>query len=79
MIAAVDIGGTKIAVGMVNECGRVLAKEELPTDPEGGYAQALDRIAAMLRAVSARATNKSPESELARLDRCIRSPENSGR
>jgi len=36
MIAGVDIGGTKIAVGMVNDGGRVLAKQELPTDPEGG-------------------------------------------
>ena len=55
MIAGVDIGGTKIAVGMVNEYGRVLAKQELPTDPEGGYAQFLDRIVTMLGKVSAHA------------------------
>lgn len=58
MIAGVDIGGTKIAVGMVNDYGRVLAKQELPTDPEGGYAQALDRIVTMLREVSAQAHEK---------------------
>jgi len=55
MIAGVDIGGTKIAVGMVNADGRVLAKQELPTDPEGGYAKALDRTVTMLREVSAQA------------------------
>ncbi len=47
-IGAVDIGGTKIAVGMVNENGQVLSKMESPTDPER-YADGLDRIAAMLR------------------------------
>jgi glucokinase len=47
-IGAVDIGGTKIAVGMVDENGRVLSKAESPTDPER-YADGLDRIAAMLR------------------------------
>ena len=59
MIAGVDIGGTKIAVGMVNEYGRVLAKQELPTDPEGGYAQALDRVVTMLREVSAQASREN--------------------
>jgi len=47
-IGAVDIGGTKIAVGMVDENGRVLSKMESPTDPDR-YAAGLDRIAAMLR------------------------------
>lgn len=47
-IGAVDIGGTKIAVGMVDESGRVLSKTEAPTDPER-YADGLDRIGAMLR------------------------------
>jgi len=47
-IGAVDIGGTKIAVGMVDENGRVLSKMEAPTDPER-YADGLDRIASMLR------------------------------
>jgi len=32
MIGAVDIGGTKIAVGVVDDCGRVLARAETPTD-----------------------------------------------
>jgi glucokinase len=48
MIGAVDIGGTKIAVGMIDETGRVLSRRECPTDAEAGYAKALDRIAAML-------------------------------
>jgi glucokinase len=47
-IGAVDIGGTKIAVGMVDERGRVLSKMESPTDPER-YADGLDRISGMLR------------------------------
>ena len=49
MIGAVDIGGTKIAVGIVDDEGRLLAKADCPTDPEGGYSQALERISRMLR------------------------------
>lgn len=55
MIAAVDIGGTKIAVGMVDSDGRVLSRLESPTAPDKGYANALDRIVNMLRAASSSA------------------------
>ena len=37
MIGAVDIGGTKIAVGMVDDDGRVLSCLECPTDADRGY------------------------------------------
>lgn len=49
MIGAVDIGGTKIAVGMVDENGRVVAKRESPTDGDRGYTHGLARMASMLR------------------------------
>jgi|SRR5579864_1125176 len=52
MIAAVDIGGTKIGVGMVDPNGRVLWQVQSPTSPEKGYATALDRIVHMLRDAS---------------------------
>ena len=31
MVGAVDIGGTKIAVGLVDELGQIAAKHEFPT------------------------------------------------
>ncbi len=49
MIGAVDIGGTKIAVGMVDDTGRVLSKLESPTDAYRGYSNGLERIIGMLR------------------------------
>jgi glucokinase len=49
VIGAVDIGGTKIAVGMVDEGGRVLSKLESPTNAEAGYSNGLARMDAMLR------------------------------
>ena len=52
MIGAVDIGGTKIAVGIVDENGKVLAQTESPTDAAGGYAKGIRRIAEMLREAS---------------------------
>jgi glucokinase len=55
MIGAVDIGGTKIAAGMVDENGTILCRVEAPTEPELGFEQALSRIAAMLREASRRA------------------------
>lgn len=55
MIGAVDIGGTKIAVGMVDDRGRVLARVETPTAPERGVADGLARIAAMLAQTAAQA------------------------
>ena len=48
MIGAVDIGGTKIAVGMVDDHGRVLAKTQTPTDPEHYFAS-VEEVARMLR------------------------------
>src|SRR5258708_25038353 len=48
MIGAVDIGGTKIAVGMVTESGQVLARKESPTDA-ASYANGLATIVGLLR------------------------------
>lgn len=52
-IGAVDIGGTKIAVAAVSEDGRVLTRRTSLTVPERGFADAIARIAEMLREVSA--------------------------
>ena len=54
MIAGVDIGGTKIAVGIISDDGRILARGETPTCAELGYAKALDRTANLLREVAQR-------------------------
>lgn len=51
MIGAVDIGGTKIAVGMVDDEGKVLSRVQAPTDPER-YATSIQLIADMLRETS---------------------------
>jgi glucokinase len=48
-VGAVDIGGTKIAVGIVDESGRLLCKFESPTEGAGAYASARQRISSMLR------------------------------
>src|SRR2546421_11260628 len=52
MIGAVDIGGTKIAVGIVDGEGKVLARMQAPTDPNR-YADAIELIARMLRETAA--------------------------
>jgi len=50
LIGAVDIGGTKIAVGMIDSDGKVLARLECPTDADLGYRHALGRTMEMLQA-----------------------------
>lgn len=49
MIGAIDIGGTKIAVGMVDDAGRVLSRLESPTDAHRGYSHGIERMIGMLR------------------------------
>jgi glucokinase len=50
MIGAVDIGGTKIAAGIVDANGHVLSRSQVPTNAEAGYRKAIDSVAHMLRA-----------------------------
>lgn len=54
MIGAVDIGGTKIAVGVVNDNGKVLSRMDAPTDPNR-YSDSIELIAHMLRKTVQRA------------------------
>jgi glucokinase len=57
MIGAVDIGGTKIAVGMVDDTGKVLSRMESPTDPNR-YSDGIELIAHMLRRTAQRAAGQ---------------------
>src|SRR6266853_2091364 len=58
MIAAVDIGGTKIAVGMVDDHGEVICRTQSPTDAGAGYKSACVRMEEMLRDTSRTAGEK---------------------
>jgi glucokinase len=49
MIGAVDIGGTKLAVGIVDDAGRVRAKMAAPTGADFNYSHGLKQIRDMLR------------------------------
>jgi len=49
MIAAIDIGGTKTAVGLVDDEGKVLSRMESPTDAERSYEDGLQLLVSMLR------------------------------
>jgi glucokinase len=48
VVGAVDIGGTKIAVGLEDETGRIVGRSEVPTWPRGGFACAMDRVIELL-------------------------------
>lgn len=49
IVAAIDIGGTKIAAGLVAQDGRILASGVTPTDPAAGFEAAMRRTADLLR------------------------------
>lgn len=55
LIGAVDIGGTKIAVGAASEDGAILCRTEGPTQPALGFDAAIGRIRTMLHEVAERA------------------------
>ena len=46
---AIDIGGTKIAVGLVGADGTILEHRACPSEPEKGFADGMARVEAMLR------------------------------
>jgi glucokinase len=48
MIGAVDIGGTKIAVGIVDKCGHLVTRAECPTGSVTGFADGMRRVTEML-------------------------------
>ena len=52
MIGGLDIGGTKIAAGIVDSSGKLHACAECSTEPERGFTSSLDRIAKMLLTTS---------------------------
>ena len=54
IIGAVDIGGTKIAVGAAAEDGTIICRAECPTQPEFGFEAAMHRTKSMLHDVAAR-------------------------
>jgi glucokinase len=49
VIAAVDIGGTKIAAGIVDDRGKVLSRVECPTDAARAYSSGLAQMIRLLR------------------------------
>ena len=55
MIGALDIGGTKIAAGMVDRQGRLLAHIESPTQLEKSFADSLAQMVSMLRQTASQA------------------------
>jgi glucokinase len=53
VLGAVDIGGTKIAVGLVREDGAIVHRLECPTEAERGFDDAMRRTVEMLRGLCA--------------------------
>ncbi|HEV2118468.1 MAG TPA: ROK family protein [Terriglobales bacterium] len=49
MIGAIDIGGTKIAAGVVGPDGHILYRTECATNPTQGFERGLERIIGLLR------------------------------
>ncbi len=48
-VGAIDIGGTKIAAGIVRDDGTILHRSECPTDAGRGFRDAVDRMQQMLQ------------------------------
>ncbi|TWT99995.1 Glucokinase [Botrimarina colliarenosi] len=55
VFAGVDIGGTNIKIGLVDDAAQTLAHESLPTEQERGPADAAQRVAEALKRLAAKA------------------------
>jgi glucokinase len=51
----IDIGGTKMALAVVERGGRVLATDQIPTEAARGFARAVDRLVETARKLARRA------------------------
>jgi glucokinase len=49
MIAGIDIGGTKIAFGLVDDAGNVISRRDIPVDVDRGPANARDAMLKVMR------------------------------
>src|SRR5689334_11146526 len=47
----IDIGGTKMAVALVNDLGAILQREILATEAERGFDRAMERLGASIDAL----------------------------
>ncbi len=55
MRIGIDVGGTKIAAGLVNNAGKVMARRKIKTDTVKGYTAVLDQINSLVSALLAEA------------------------
>jgi glucokinase len=53
VVGAVDIGGTKIAVGIVDSSGTILATRAFPSGSQCAYSEGMTQIVAILRTLTA--------------------------
>lgn len=51
MRIGIDIGGTKIVAGLVDESGRVIFKKKISTEKEKGYSAIKDSVAGLIKTV----------------------------
>ncbi len=61
LVGAIDVGGTKIAAGLVDDSGTILEREEVPTEAKGDFETGLAQIQGMLQ----RCLQRRPGARLA--------------
>jgi glucokinase len=67
----IDLGGTKIALGLIDPASRIVARERIPTWVEQGPAQAITRTADAVRTLMRQAPS---DSHVARIGICSPGP-----
>ncbi len=61
MRIGIDVGGTKIAVGLVNESGQVTMRKKVKTDAHKGYPAVRDQINRLVRALLSEARDRTAD------------------
>lgn len=60
----IDIGGTNLAGGVVNEEGKVIITDSIPTDVDGGYKAVLGRIIELIERLIDKAKEEYPDQKV---------------
>jgi glucokinase len=63
MRIGIDVGGTKIAAGLVSESGRVITRKKVKTEVRKGYPSVRDQIHRLVRALFSEAGNRAGNIE----------------
>lgn len=64
MKIGIDVGGTNLAAGLVNDKGEVVARATVPAEPEKGYESMVEKFGRLVNDLKVQKNEKFPDEEI---------------